>query len=86
MPQARVHELLAEMEAMVEDLREVLAQDLDFVGPEQAITARMNTLGAELVKQVVEPLLVEAGYIERLKGLGGQRGLKFKGGARPHLH
>ena len=78
MPQTSVHELLAEMEAMVEDLREVLAQDLDFAGLEQAITARMNALGAELVKQVVEPLLVDAAYVERLKGLGGPRGLKFK--------
>ena len=78
MPQTSVHELLAEMEAMVEDLREVLAQDLDFAGLEQAITARMNALGAELVKQVVEPLLVDAAYVERLKGLDGPRGLKFK--------
>ena len=37
----------------------------------------MNALGAELVKQVVEPLLVDEDYVERLKGLGGQRGLKF---------
>ena len=27
---------------------------------------------------MVEPLLIDAGYVERLKGLGGQRGLKFK--------
>ena len=78
MPQLSVHELLAEMEAMVEDLREELAQNLDFTGLEQVITARLNELGAELVKQVVEPLLIDAGYVERLKGLGGQRGLKFK--------
>ena len=75
MPQLSVHELLAEMEAMVEDLREELAQNLDFTGLEQVITARLNELGAELVKQVVEPLLIDAGYVERLKGLGGQRGL-----------
>jgi hypothetical protein len=63
---------------MVEDLRESLAQDLDFAGLEQAITARLNALGAELVKQVVDPLLVDAAYVERLKRLGGQPGLKFK--------
>ena len=68
MPQLSVHELLAEMEAMVEDLREELAQNLDFTGLEQVITARLNELGAELVKQVVEPLLIDAGYVERLKG------------------
>jgi hypothetical protein len=78
MPQTSVHELLAEMEALVEALRESLTQDLDFAGLEQVITARMNELGAELVKQVVEPLLVDAGYVERLKHLGGQQGLKFK--------
>lgn len=78
MPQLSVHELLAEMEAMVEERREGLKQDLDFAGLEQAITARLNELGAELVKEVVEPLLVDAGYEEQLKRLGGQRGLKFK--------
>ena len=66
------------MEATVDERRELLAQDLDFAGLEQAITAQMNALGAELVKQVVEPLLVDEDYVERLKGLGGQRGLKFK--------
>ena len=78
MPQTSIQELLAEMEATVAERRELLAQDLDFAGLEQAITARLNELGAELVKQVVEPLLVEAGYLERVKRLGGQRGLKFK--------
>lgn len=78
MPQLSVQELLAEMEATVDELRELLEQHLDFAGLEQAITARMNELGAELVKRVVEPLLVDAGYVERLKRLGGQRGLKFK--------
>ena len=78
MPQTSVHELLAELEALVEALRESVAQDLDFAGLEQTITARLNELGAELVKQVVEPLLVDADYVERLKHLGGQRGLKFK--------
>ena len=43
MPQLSVHELLAEMEAMVEDLREELAQNLDFTGLEQVITARLRT-------------------------------------------
>jgi hypothetical protein len=66
------------MEAMVDERRELLAQDLDFAGLEQAITAQMNALGAELVKQVVEALLVDEDYVERLKGLGGQRGRKFK--------
>ena len=47
------------MEATVDERRELLAQDLDFAGLEQAITAQMNALGAELVKQVVEPLLVD---------------------------
>lgn len=78
MPQPSIHELLTEMEAMVENLRESLAQDLDFAGLEQTITARLNELGAELVKQVVDPLLVDAAYLERLKHLGGQQGLKFK--------
>ena len=78
MPQTSVYELLAEMEAMVDERRELLAQDLDFAGLEQAITAQMNALGAELVKQVVEALLVDEDYVERLKGLGGQRGRKFK--------
>ena len=78
MPQTSIQELLAEMEATVAEWRELLAQHLDFAGLEQAITARMNELGAELVKQVVEPLLVDADYVERLKRLGGQRGLKFK--------
>ncbi len=78
MPQTSIQELLAEMEATVAEWRELLAQHLDFAGLEQAITARLNELGAELVKQVVEPLLVEADYVERLKRLGGQRGLKFK--------
>ncbi len=63
MPQLSIQELLAEMEATVAERRELLAQDLDFAGLEQAITARLNELGAELVKQVVEPLLVEAGYL-----------------------
>ena len=57
MPQTSIQELLAEMEATVAEWRELLAQHLDFAGLEQAITARMNALGAELVKQVVEPLL-----------------------------
>ncbi len=78
MPQTSIQELLAEMEATVAEWRELLAQHLDFAGLEQAITARMNALGAELVKQVVEPLLVDADYVERLKRWGGQRGLKFK--------
>ena len=78
MPQPSIHELLTEMEAMVETLRESLAQDLDFAGLEQTITGRLNELGAELVKQVVAPLLVDAAYVERLKRLGGQQGLKFK--------
>jgi len=78
MPQPSIQELLAEMEATVEERRELLARDLDFAGLEQAITACMDALGAALVKQVVAPLLVEAGYIARLKRLGGQRGLKFK--------
>ena len=56
------------MEATVDERRELLAQDLDFAGLEQAITAQMNALGAELVKQVVEPLLVDEDYVERLKG------------------
>ena len=50
------------MEATVDERRELLAQDLDFAGLEQAITAQMNALGAELVKQVVEPLLVDEDY------------------------
>jgi len=78
MPQMSVQEFLAEMEAMVEEWRESLGQHLDFAGLEQAITARMNELGAELVKRVVEPLLVDEGYLKRLKRLGGQRGLRFK--------
>ena len=53
------------MEATVDERRELLAQDLDFAGLEQAITAQMNALGAELVKQVVEPLLVDEDYVER---------------------
>ena len=54
MPQPSIHALLTEMEAMVETLRESLAQDLDFAGFEQTITGRLNELGAELVKQVMD--------------------------------
>ena len=68
MPQLSVHELLAEMEAMVEDLREELAQNLDFTGLEQVITARLNELGAELVKQVVEPLPNRCGLCRAVEG------------------
>ena len=85
MPQPSVQELLAEMEATVEEWRELLAQQLDFVGLEQTITAQLNALGAELVKQVVEPLLVDAAYLERLKHWGGQRGLRFKEYRRTRL-
>ena len=46
MPAERIQELLAEMEATVDERRELLAQDLDFAGLEQAITAQMNALGA----------------------------------------
>ena len=67
------------MEATVDERRELLAQDLDFAGLEQAITAQMNALGAELVKQVVEPLLVDEDYVERLKGLGRAAGAKVQG-------
>ena len=66
------------MEATVGRTTGVISAGLRFAGLEQAITAQMNALGAELVKQVVEPLLVDEDYVERLKGLGGQRGLKFK--------
>ena len=79
MPQLSVHELLAEMEAMVEDLREELAQNLDFTGLEQVITARLNELGAELVKQVVEPLLIDAGLCRAVEGPGRAAGAEVQG-------
>ena len=79
MPQLSVDELLAEMEAMVEDLREELAQNLDFTGLEQVITARLNELGAELVKQVVEPLLIDAGLCRAVEGPGRAAGAEVQG-------
>ena len=52
---------------------------LDFTGLEQVITARLNELGAELVKQVVEPLLIDAGLCRAVEGPGRAAGAEVQG-------
>ena len=56
----------------------VISAGLRFCGSGAGDHGTNERARSRLVKQVVEPLLVDEDYVERLKGLGGQRGLKFK--------
>ncbi len=78
MPSLILQEFVARVQEQFEQLRELLLRSLDFAALEEALTGSFHeALGAVLGK-LLQGVLTDRRWLDRLKRLGGRLGMRFK--------
>jgi len=78
MPEGTIADFLSRIEGELEALRGRLKRSLDFAEVERTLTTLVNQVLTALLEGVLRPVLSDAGWLERLRRLGGRRGMRFK--------
>jgi hypothetical protein len=78
MPEGTIADFLSRIEGELEAVQGRLKRSLDFAEVERTLTTLVNQMLTALLEQVLRPVLSDAGWLERLRRLGGRRGMRFK--------
>ncbi len=73
-----VQDLARELEAKAEGLEELLRSSLDFSELERTLKETVDRHLSEMLRVILSNLLMDKGFLERLKHLGGKLGMRFK--------